>query len=143
MVNIINRTKYSDFKEYYPLIEHYYKKTLKALEMEDNYAVSLVICGPITIRRINREYRNIDKVTDVISYSYAGHNKLGSIICAFKDVYLITALQEEQTWIINDKEGIPYEIKDEKGNKMAVIKKEDFWKGVSSYQWIEDKTIYF
>ena len=83
-----------------------------------------------------------EKVTDVISYSYAGHNKLGSIICAFKDVYLITALQEEQTWIINDKEGIPYEIKDEKGNKMAVIKKEDFWKGVSSYEWIEDKTIY-
>ena len=57
-------------------------------------------------------------------------------------MYLITALQEEQTWIINDKEGIPYEIKDEKGNKMAVIKKEDFWKGVSSYEWIEDKTIY-
>ena len=69
MVNIINRTRYSDFKEYYPLIEHYYKKTLKTLEIEDNYAVSLIICGPVTIKKINREYRNINKVTDVISFA--------------------------------------------------------------------------
>ena len=69
MVNIINRTKYNDFEEYYPLIERYYKKTLKVLELEDNYATSLIICGPVSIRRINREYRNIDKVTDVISFA--------------------------------------------------------------------------
>ena len=69
MVNIINRTRYSDFKDYYPLIEHYYKKTLKTLEIEDNYAVSLVICGPVTIKKINREYRNINRVTDVISFA--------------------------------------------------------------------------
>ena len=69
MVNIINRTKYNDFEEYYPLIERYYKKTLKVLELEDNYATSLIICGPVSIRRINREYRNIDKATDVISFA--------------------------------------------------------------------------
>ncbi len=69
MVNIINRTKYSDFKDFYPLIEEYYRKTLKMLKLQDEYALSLVICGPITIRRINREYRNIDKVTDVISFA--------------------------------------------------------------------------
>ncbi|MBR3251792.1 MAG: rRNA maturation RNase YbeY [Erysipelotrichaceae bacterium] len=69
MINIVNRTKYSDFKEYYPLIEEYYLKTLKTLEMEDNYAVSLIICGPVTIKRINREYRGIDRVTDVISFA--------------------------------------------------------------------------
>ena len=69
MVNIINRTKYNDFEEYYPLIERYYKKTLKVLELEDNYATSLIICGPVSIRRINREYRKIDKVTDVISFA--------------------------------------------------------------------------
>ena len=69
MVNIINRTRYSDFKEYYPLIEEYYQKTLKTLKMKDNYAVSLIICGPVTIKRINRQYRDIDKVTDVISFA--------------------------------------------------------------------------
>lgn len=69
MVNIINKSKYNDFKSYYPLIEEYYIKTLKTLKLKDNYAVSLIITGPITIRKINREYRNIDKVTDVISFA--------------------------------------------------------------------------
>lgn len=69
MLNIINKTKYNDFKDYYPLLEHYYKKTLNLLKIEDKYVLSLIICGPITIRRINRDYRNIDKVTDVISFA--------------------------------------------------------------------------
>ena len=69
MVNIINKTRYNDMKEYYPLIEKYYLKTLKVLELEDVYALSLIVCGPLTIKRINREYRNIDKVTDVISFA--------------------------------------------------------------------------
>ena len=68
MVNIINKTRYNDLREYYPLIEKYYLKTLKVLELEDVYALSLIICGPLTIKRINRKYRNIDKVTDVISF---------------------------------------------------------------------------
>ena len=69
MVNIINRTKYNDFKSFFPLIEHYYQWTLKVLEIEDNYVLSLIICGPVSIRKINREYRNIDKETDVISFA--------------------------------------------------------------------------
>ncbi|MDO4941045.1 MAG: rRNA maturation RNase YbeY [Erysipelotrichaceae bacterium] len=69
MVNIVNRTKYSDFKRFYPLIDKYYRKTLKVLSLEDKYAVSLILVGPISIKRINRDYRNIDKVTDVISFA--------------------------------------------------------------------------
>lgn len=69
MLNIVNRTKYRDLEQYYPQLEKYYRKTLKTLEMEDNYVLSLIICGPVTIRKINREYRNIDKVTDVISFA--------------------------------------------------------------------------
>ena len=69
MLNIINRTKNNDFNKYYKLINEYYLKTLKVLNIEDNYDLSLIICGPITIRRINREYRNIDRVTDVISFA--------------------------------------------------------------------------
>ncbi len=69
MLNIVNRTKYRDLEQYYPELEKYYRKTLNVLEMEDNYVLSLIICGPVTIRKINREYRNIDKVTDVISFA--------------------------------------------------------------------------
>ena len=69
MLNIINKTKYKDLNEYYPLLEEYYLKTLETLKIEDDYILSLVICGPISIRRINREYRGIDAVTDVISFA--------------------------------------------------------------------------
>ena len=69
MLNIINQTKYNDLKVYYPLLEEYYRKTLDLLEIEDHYALSLILCGPITIKRINRDYRNKDAVTDVISFA--------------------------------------------------------------------------
>ncbi|MBR4461202.1 MAG: rRNA maturation RNase YbeY [Erysipelotrichaceae bacterium] len=69
MLNIVNRTKYHDFEEFYPLVKEYYKKTLRALDKEDIYDLSLILCGPISIRRINRDYRSIDKVTDVISFA--------------------------------------------------------------------------
>ena len=69
MVNIINKTKYQDFNEFYNLIDKYYRKTLKVLDLNDDYEMSLIICGPITIKRINRDYRNINKVTDVISFA--------------------------------------------------------------------------
>ena len=69
MLNIVNRTKYHDFEELFPLLEEYYLKTLKVLDMQDDYDLSVILCGPISIRRINREYRNIDKVTDVISFA--------------------------------------------------------------------------
>ncbi|MBQ1306563.1 MAG: rRNA maturation RNase YbeY [Erysipelotrichaceae bacterium] len=69
MLNIVNRTKYRDLEQYFPELEKYYRKTLNVLKMEDNYVLSLIICGPVTIRKINREYRNIDAVTDVISFA--------------------------------------------------------------------------
>ena len=69
MPNIINRTRYKDLEAYYPLIEEYYQKTLKVLKLRDDYVLSLIICGPVTIRKINREYRDIDKETDVISFA--------------------------------------------------------------------------
>ena len=69
MINIVNRTHYDDLKDYYPLLEEYYRRTLRALSLKDDYVVSVILCGPVTIRKINRNYRNIDKVTDVISFA--------------------------------------------------------------------------
>lgn len=69
MLNVINKTKYSDFKDYYLLLDKYYKKTLKVLKLDDNYVLSLIIVGPRSIRKINKEYRNIDAATDVISFA--------------------------------------------------------------------------
>ena len=75
MLNIVNRTNYNDFKRYYPLLEQYYKKTLKVLKIDDNYVLSLIIVGPRTIRKINRNYRSIDRETDVISFALLDSGK--------------------------------------------------------------------
>ena len=97
MLNIVNNTKYKDFTDYYPFLEEYYRRTLRELGLNDDYDLSLIICGPITIRRINREYRNIDRVTDVISfallddaeddYSFDERVELGDIFINRKKVY--------------------------------------------------------
>lgn len=69
MLNIVNKTKYNDFKRFYPLLDEYYQRTLKALKLKDKYVLSLIIVGPRAIKTINSDYRNIDKVTDVISFA--------------------------------------------------------------------------
>ena len=69
MLNIINKTRYNDLKQHYPLLQEYYDKTLEVLGMEDDYVLSVILVGPITIRRINRDYRQKDAVTDVISFA--------------------------------------------------------------------------
>lgn len=75
MINIINNTKYNEFNKYYKDLEEYYQKTLKILKLKDEYVLSLIICGPIKIKKINRDYRNIDKVTDVISFALLDSNE--------------------------------------------------------------------
>ncbi len=69
MINIINQTRHKDLEIYYPFIEEYYHKLLRILGKKDEYDLSIIIVGPITIHRINRDYRNIDRVTDVISFA--------------------------------------------------------------------------
>ena len=69
MINIINKTRHKDLEIYYPFIEEYYRKLLKILGREDVYDLSVILVGPVTIHRINRDYRNIDRVTDVISFA--------------------------------------------------------------------------
>ena len=39
------------------------------LDLEKNYDFSIILVDPEAIHQINRDYRNIDKVTDVISFA--------------------------------------------------------------------------
>ena len=96
MLNIINKTKYKDFTDYYSLLEEYYRRTLKELGLNDDYDLSVILCGPVTIRKINREYRGIDRATDVISfalldeeddYSFDDRVELGDIFINRKKVH--------------------------------------------------------
>ena len=67
--HIVNKSSTNVYKKYYPLIRSYFKKTFKVLKIEGNYDISLILVDPLEIRKINRDFRHIDKETDVISFA--------------------------------------------------------------------------
>ena len=67
--HIINQSKEKKYKEFYPLIRKYFKQTFKTLELTGNYEISLILVDSERIHEINREYRGIDRETDVISFA--------------------------------------------------------------------------
>ena len=69
MVEIFDLTRNKLLKDYNKDIKKYYTKTLKALDLKDGFNASLIIVGKNRIRSINKEYRNKDKATDVISFA--------------------------------------------------------------------------
>ncbi len=69
MVEIYDLTRKKELDEFFDDINEYYKKTLDVLDIKDEMDLSLIIVGKTKIRNINRDYRNIDRVTDVISFA--------------------------------------------------------------------------
>ena len=41
--------------------------------------INLILCSDYTIRKLNREYRNIDRATDVLSFPFGEPDFLGEI----------------------------------------------------------------
>lgn len=69
MVEIYDLTRKKELDEFFGEIDNYYKKTLEVLDIKDEMDLSLIIVGKTKIRSINKNYRNIDRVTDVISFA--------------------------------------------------------------------------
>lgn len=69
MVEKYDLTRKKELDKYFNDIDEYYKKVLEVLNIEDEMDLSLIIVGKTKIRNINREYRKIDRVTDVISFA--------------------------------------------------------------------------
>lgn len=69
MIEIFDLTRKKALAIYFKDIEEYYNKTLKELNITNNFDMSLIIVGKKKIKKINNEYRNIDKETDVISFA--------------------------------------------------------------------------
>lgn len=56
-------------KEYEELIEKVLKKCFEVENIEDkNFYMSIILTTPTEIRKINKEYRDIDRETDVLSF---------------------------------------------------------------------------
>ena len=86
MVNLIDKTRNKELKKYSREIKKYYKKALEVLDVNDDFELSLIIVGKNKIRTINRDYRHLDKETDVISFAeidsddeFGDDNYLGDI----------------------------------------------------------------
>lgn len=65
----INQSNEKSWKNYRPLINQIVSRIVEVLNLDKQYDFSIILVDEETIQNINREYRKIDKVTDVISFA--------------------------------------------------------------------------
>lgn len=68
IITIYNRTN-QDMSSYEPLFEQIAESAEKRLDLRDDYELSVTFVRSRTIHTINRDYRGIDRPTDVISFA--------------------------------------------------------------------------
>lgn len=68
MVTIIDKTSKKALIKYSKSLNSYIKKVYRVLNIDNKYCFSIIICGNTMIKKLNKEYRNIDAVTDVLSF---------------------------------------------------------------------------
>ncbi len=76
-LNVYNRSRQKGYASYRKIFEEIFKKTIITLGLNDNVSVSVIFVSDKKIHQINKEYRNIDRPTDVISFAlsdYQGDN---------------------------------------------------------------------
>lgn len=66
-INFLNNYD-SQYDKYLPIYQELAEKTLDYLNKEKEYEISVNLVDNQTIKKINSDYRNLDKVTDVISF---------------------------------------------------------------------------
>lgn len=70
-------------KEYDPLEEkylHLLQSAFAYLKIKENYEVDVSLVDDETIHQINRDYRHVDRVTDVISFAFNDDKEEGDAI---------------------------------------------------------------
>ncbi len=70
-LNVYNRSRKKGYSNYKKIFNVIMQKTIAVLNLNDNISVSVIFVGDKKIREINRDYRNIDRPTDVISFALA------------------------------------------------------------------------
>ena len=76
-LNVYNRSRQKGYAYYRKIFEEIFKKTITTLGLNDNVSVSVIFVSDKKIHQINKEYRNIDRPTDFISFAlsdYQGDN---------------------------------------------------------------------
>lgn len=84
----------STYDSYEEIFNEYYVKIFQELNLDGEFITDVTIVDNKTIHKINREYRNVDRPTDVISFAFldderekelkGGPVNLGQIIISFE-----------------------------------------------------------
>lgn len=64
-----NESNKEDIEEYTQHYDAILKSAVHTLKLDKNYIMSVIFVNDERIHEINREYRNIDRATDVISFA--------------------------------------------------------------------------
>jgi len=65
----INQSKESSWRNYKQYVDQIIVKIYEILNLDKEYVFSIILVNPETIQSINAEYRNLDMITDVISFA--------------------------------------------------------------------------
>ena len=96
-IDIINKVKGFDIKEYRKDFKEILKETVRVLEIENDISLSLTICLSDYIHDLNKEYRGIDRETDVLSFAIEDGSDEDDIL----DMIDFTGVREIGDIIIN------------------------------------------
>ena len=69
MITFINQTEQTNWNEYETRFQEIFNKTRNVLKIDKDYEISIILVDAEEIHQINRDYRNIDRPTDVISFA--------------------------------------------------------------------------
>ena len=97
-LNVYNQTDYRGYLKYKTYFRDILNNAAKVLDMPKRVAVSVIFVNDEQIQGINRDYRNIDRPTDVISFALADNkeetdyipNELGDIFIKREICFLFT-----------------------------------------------------
>ena len=68
-INFVNRTKDKTYRAYLDNFKKVFKVTLDYLNLNENYEIAIIMVKDKPMHKINKEFRNIDRTTDVISFA--------------------------------------------------------------------------
>ncbi len=84
-------------------VNRVYKATNQYVDYPKDFSVSLAVVGPAIMKRLNKQYRSVNQVTDVLSFPYSENT--GEIVICYNQAVKQAkekdnALKNELCWLI-------------------------------------------